>query len=105
MSSAYVCACERNVKETAGWKKMKDISPKARSPIKKASINEAMFIPAVQAVLVARAPARATRTFSMSGDDYFLTGILGRKLAFSPRCTFATFVLMDLIGSSPKSDR
>ncbi|CAN1602922.1 conserved protein of unknown function [Pseudomonas mediterranea] len=36
---------------------------------------------------------------------YFLAGTRGRNLAFSPRCTFATFVRMDLIGSSPKSDR
>ncbi|WP_460144503.1 hypothetical protein [Pseudomonas sp. H1_D09] len=34
---------------------------------------------------------------------HFLTGTLGKNLAFSPRCTLATFVLMDLIGSSPKS--
>lgn len=36
---------------------------------------------------------------------YFLIGTLGKNLALSPRCTLATFVLMDLIGSSPKSDR
>jgi hypothetical protein len=80
MSSDYAPACERNVKENVSRKKIKKY-------------------------LYKRWNSQWRGSLLPRHGNYLLIGTLGKNLAFSPRGTLATLVRIDLIGSSPKSDR